>query len=216
MVVTSEDPAPPAAPKVFLSYAHDSEQHKAQVLRFAGLLREQGVDANLDRYDNGSRQDWYSWMIRQITASDYVLVIASPRYRLVGDGHAPADHNRGVQSEAALLRDLLHADRPTWTRKLLPILLPGATTDHIPLFLQPYCADHYRITEFSPTGIKELTETLSGRSANERSELGTSNPTRHDDHLDGDEQRGQMTLRARASDSSRIYQAGGNQYITER
>jgi SEFIR domain len=151
------------APRVFLSYAHDSDRHKAQVLQFCQLLRDNGIEANLDQYDTNDRRDWYSWMISQVSRADYVLVIASPRYRAVGDGNAPVDHNRGVQAEAALLRDLLYADHPTWTNKLLPVVLPGASIDHIPYFLQPFCASRYLITELSFNGIEDLLRVIAGQ-----------------------------------------------------
>ena len=35
-------------PKVFVSYSHDSQQHKKWVLEFATRLRQAGIDANLD------------------------------------------------------------------------------------------------------------------------------------------------------------------------
>jgi len=38
-------------------------------------------------------------MLREIQAADFVIVVASPRYRAVGDGTAPGDANRGVQAE---------------------------------------------------------------------------------------------------------------------
>src|SRR4051794_18666529 len=81
--------------RVFVSYTHDNEQHKLHVLQFCRLLRAHGVDARLDRYDSDERRDWYAWMIGQVTAADYVLVIASPDYKRVGNGHVPGTRNRG-------------------------------------------------------------------------------------------------------------------------
>ena len=38
------------APRVFLSYSHDSAKHAARVLDLANTLRRDGIDAILDRY----------------------------------------------------------------------------------------------------------------------------------------------------------------------
>ncbi|MEH2248567.1 SEFIR domain-containing protein [Nostoc sp.] len=39
------------APKVFISYSHDSPEHKNQVLILANRLRTEGVDCNIDQYE---------------------------------------------------------------------------------------------------------------------------------------------------------------------
>jgi hypothetical protein len=143
-------------PKVFVSYAHESYEHKAQVLAFATFLRNAGIEAILDLWSTDTRQDWYSWAIREMTAADFVLVVASERYRATGDGNGPSAVNRGIQSEAALLRELVYTDRATWLPKVLPVLLPGRTTDHIPLFLQPNTASHFTVTTFDTTGGEQL------------------------------------------------------------
>lgn len=144
------------APKVFVSYAHESDAHKGSVLAFATFLRKAGIDAVLDLWFTGDRRDWYTWAIREMTDADFVLVVASPRYRRSGDGHGPSTENRGVQSEAALLRELVHADRAAWLPKILPVLLPGHEIDEIPLFLQPHSASRYPVTSLDATGAGEL------------------------------------------------------------
>jgi TIR domain len=130
----SSDDGPP---RVFVSYAHDNAEHIAQVLRFCRLLRGNGIDAWLDRYDSNERRDWYAWYLNQVTGADYVLIVASPGYHAAGDGNGPATSRRGVQTEAAHLRDLLHADRPTWIRRLLPVVLPGRSVHEIPCSCSP-------------------------------------------------------------------------------
>lgn len=204
-------------PRVFISYAHDSDEHKNLVLRLGNLLRGHGVDAWLDSYDGDERRDWYAWMTDQIKGSDYVLVVASAGYRASGDGNAPANRNRGVQAEAALLRELLHTDRPTWTRKLLPVILPGGSADQIPLFLQPWCADHYPILELSAPGMDGLLRTITRQPAHPAPELGDL-PDLPPHPVPGDDlpRTATVTMQAKSTGSGDIYQAGGDQYITDR
>jgi hypothetical protein len=65
-------------------------------------------------------------------------VVASGAYRRRADGIADADEGRGVQFEAGVLRDLVMGDRRAWSKRILTVLLPGATVDNIPQFLGPY------------------------------------------------------------------------------
>jgi SEFIR domain-containing protein len=161
------------APKVFVSYAHESAEHEAQVLEFATFLRGVGVAADLDVWSDHQRQDWYSWAIREMTAANFVVVVASARYRAVGDGSGPAGENRGVQSEAALLREQVYADRATWLAKVLPVLLPGHTTDEIPLFLQPHSASNYPVPSFDVAGAGNLLRVIFGKPGHPAPAVGT-------------------------------------------
>jgi hypothetical protein len=144
------------AVRVFVSYAHESEEHKARVLDFATFLRGVGVEAVLDTWAANVRRDWSAWAIAEMTAAEFVLVVASDEYRRSGDGNGPAGENRGIQSEAALLRELVHRDRSTWLPKILPVVLPGNEIDQIPLFLQPYTASHFRVPSITMAGAEEL------------------------------------------------------------
>jgi len=148
---------------VFVSYAYDSPAHRAAVHRLSALLRSSGVDVQLDDYDSGERRDWYAWMIDQIEKADYVIVVGSPNYRKFGNGGAPPSRSRGVQAEAAVLREKLYADRSTWTRKILPVVLSGGKVDDIPTFLQPFSNSHYIIPELTPSGIEQLLRTITGQ-----------------------------------------------------
>ena len=38
-------------PKVFISYSHDSQEHKDRVLSLADRLRSDGIDCNIDQYE---------------------------------------------------------------------------------------------------------------------------------------------------------------------
>ncbi|MGW5746718.1 SEFIR domain-containing protein [Amycolatopsis sp. NPDC003861] len=147
-------------PKVFVSYTHDSEEHREAVLAFADFLVRNGIDVVLDRWATDRRRDWQAWMTRNITESDHVLVIASEGYRRMGDGIGPNHLNLGGQAEAALLRDRLQGDRATWTAKILPVLLPGHGKHEIPHFLLPNAADWYEVPANTPEAADSLLRVL--------------------------------------------------------
>jgi len=150
-------------PRAFVTYAHDSEEHKADVLDLATLLQQAGVDTELDQWAADRRRDWSTWAIEGMTTADYVIVVVSPDYKAPGDGLGPTTVNRGVRSEASVLRDLLHGDRDLWLPKLLPVLLPGHEVEEIPYFLQPNVADHYKVEEISERGIEDLYRVITGQ-----------------------------------------------------
>jgi hypothetical protein len=148
---------------VFVSYAHDDEAHRRAVLAPADLLERNGLEVVLDQWAEGDRKDWGAWADEHIRSADFVLVIASPDYRRVGDGTVRTTDNRGVQSEAALIRELLHDHREAWLPKMLPVVLPGRSVDEIPTFLQPRSADHYEVPALDQNGVEHLLRTITGQ-----------------------------------------------------
>ncbi len=98
------DWSPGGGPKVFISYAHDTDEHRAQVLALGELLVRLGIRVGLDHWAEDRRQDWVAWATDLITTADYVLVVASPRYRVTGAGTPGVVDGRGVQAESAVLR----------------------------------------------------------------------------------------------------------------
>jgi hypothetical protein len=150
-------------PTVFLSYAHDDDIHVTSVLELSRLLEERGIAVEFDLWRADSRQDWYAWALREIQAADFVILVASPKYRAVGDGTADGDEHRGVQAEAAALRELLYRDRRTWLRKVLPVILPGRSVDDLPEFVQPVTASHFILETITDEGADGLLRVLTGQ-----------------------------------------------------
>ncbi|MBY8872149.1 TIR domain-containing protein [Micromonospora sp. PLK6-60] len=159
-------------PKVFISYAHDSPEHREAVRGLWTFLRSRGIDATLDLSAARERQDWSLWMAREIDTADFVLVVASPAYRRRAEGTAEPDDGRGVQFEAALLRDRLTMDRPRWIRRMLPVVLPGRSVEELPAFLQPYAATSFPVTEFTDVGAEQLLRVLTGQELHPEPPLG--------------------------------------------
>jgi hypothetical protein len=152
-----------AWPQVFVSYAHDSQAHKRSVRRLCELLARSGTDIRVDCQADSERRDWQVWATTQILEADFVIVIASPACRRVGDGAVTSGTHPGLQSEMRTLRELYHRDPDTWTKKMLPVVLPGRSVDEIPLFLQPYTADHFIVPSLTLAGVKDLLRVIAGQ-----------------------------------------------------
>jgi hypothetical protein len=152
------------APWVFISYSHDSEEHKAQVRRFATLLHSRiGLEVILDQWHDNVRIDWSLWATRNLKAADFIIVVASPLYRARADGEAPPDEGRGAQFETAIIRNKLTKDLEDGTRRVLPVVLPGRSIDDIPEFLNPYSMTRYEIPDFTDAGVADLLAAITGR-----------------------------------------------------
>jgi hypothetical protein len=74
------------APRVFISYSHDSPQHDRQVLGLVDRLRVEGIDCMIDQYEPAPSSGWPRWMERQIREADFVLMVCTETYyrRVVG------------------------------------------------------------------------------------------------------------------------------------
>ena len=69
-----------ATPKAFISYSHDSLEHKKWVLDFATRLRNNGVDAILDQWDLQPGDDLPHFMEQGLMAADRVLMVCTDKY----------------------------------------------------------------------------------------------------------------------------------------
>jgi SEFIR domain len=67
-------------PKVFISYSHDSPEHQHHVLTLAERLREDGIDARIDRYADDPEEGWPMWMRNQVSEADRVLLVFTETY----------------------------------------------------------------------------------------------------------------------------------------
>ncbi|WP_439380075.1 SEFIR domain-containing protein [Amycolatopsis lexingtonensis] len=152
------------APRVFVTYSHDSPQHKELVHRFASFLRAGiGLDVHLDSWYDNKRRDWSLWATENLEKADFILVIASPDYKRRADGTAMPHEGRGSQFEAAILRDYLTRDLRRETERVLPVVLPGRSIDEIPVFLNAYSTTRYQVDEFTREGVADLVAAITGQ-----------------------------------------------------
>jgi hypothetical protein len=162
-----EDPAAPApdSGRVLISYAHDDPVHEAQVLQFYEFLRAHGVDALIDVEVAVRPQYWPDWMSAQLRQGGYVLVIGSPDYKAAAEDRLPAQERKGVRWEARALKDAFFSDHPAARDRILPVLLPGRTTDDLPGWLSPGAATYYAVTSFTVAGANDLLRVLTTQPA---------------------------------------------------
>ena len=114
-------------PAVFVSYSHDSQEHKQWVLALASRLRQSGIDAILDQWEIGPGGDLPHFMEQSIARSVRILMICTERY--VDKANAGVG---GVGYEKMIVTaDLL---KQIGSNRVIPIVRQGGSI-HLPTFL---------------------------------------------------------------------------------
>lgn len=113
------------APKAFVSYSWDSEQHQAWVLQLAHRLRTDGVDAVLDQWDTRLGSDLTLFMESAAILDYRVLAIVTENYVVKAD--IPQD---GVGYERRVITPTLMDD--LLGHRVVPVLRSGTA---LPTFM---------------------------------------------------------------------------------
>jgi|GEM_PF-1257214 len=134
------EPEPPAKlakpPRVYISYSHDSAEHRERVIELAQRLRRDGIDAWIDRFEPAPPQGWPRWMQEQLERADFILVVCTPIYRQRFEG------SRTINWEGMLAVQLLYSlDFET----IVPVMFEDHGDDAVPLALRP--ATHHRLPD---------------------------------------------------------------------
>jgi hypothetical protein len=122
-----------ADPRVFISYSHDSEDHREAVLQLAQQLRGEGVDVHLDRFVTTPDAGWPRWMMAEVDAADFVILVCTPTYRRRFEGQEAA--GKGATFEGLLAIQHLY-DANTRNNKFIPVVFAGVAETDIPLVLR--------------------------------------------------------------------------------
>lgn len=128
---------------VFISYSHDSPEHKQRVRAVAERLLSDGIEVILDQYVYGDSpaEGWPRWMDRQITDADCVLLVCTETYRRRVDTREQPGVGHGVLWEGNLVYQHIY-NAATQNERFIPVLLDGAKPEDIPAPLQG--VSHYR------------------------------------------------------------------------
>lgn len=151
------------APRVFISYSHESNEHKNWVLRLASDLRNHGVDAVLDVWDLKPGDDVARFM-EHLASVDRVVIVCSEQYAqkaVVGKG--------GVGYETMLVTAEILQDRGVV--KFIPVLRNNPTKT-LPPFLRTRMWIDFETDANYPTKLEELIRVLHEAPVNQKPPLG--------------------------------------------
>lgn len=143
---------------IFISYSHDSDQHRERVLGLSERLRQDGFETRLDRYVNGSPPEgWPRWMLDRLDEAEFVLVVCTETYYRRFRGHEKPGSGKGVDWEGALITQEIY-DARSRTLKFVPVLFDPSDGNFIPEPLRGLT--HYTLT--SEAAYKLLCDFLDG------------------------------------------------------
>lgn len=119
------------APRVFISYSHDSLEHAERVLALSERLRAEGVDSELDQYEEAPAEGWPRWMQNQIERADFVLVVCSAIYAQRFLGRSAAGSGLGAKWEGAIITQELY-EAESRNSKFVPVVFGTSDVAHVP------------------------------------------------------------------------------------
>lgn len=115
-------------PSVFVSYSHDTEEHKDWVLQLATRLRSNGVNVLLDRWNLKLGSDLASFMERGLSKSNRIICISSELYvDKANEGKGGAGYEKQIIT-AELIRD----QNTNW---VIPLIKNNSKKKKTPTFL---------------------------------------------------------------------------------
>ena len=115
--------------KVFISYSHDSPEHKKWVSELAAQLRRNGVNTILDQWNLDPKDNVTQFMEHSIRGSDRILVICTDSYVTKAN-----DGEDGIGYEPMIITQKLVED--LGTNKFIPVIRQTEWEDKTPEFLK--------------------------------------------------------------------------------
>lgn len=161
------DESPPC---VFISYSHDSDEHRKRVLGLTERLRADGIETILDRYvEYGSPPEgWPRWMLNGLDRATHVVCVCTETYYRRFRGHEEPGKGKGVDWEGALITQELY-DARSVSQKFIPVLATRVDEPHVP---EPLRAQTYYVID-SEDSYQSLYDALLGQSGIAPGPIGT-------------------------------------------
>lgn len=122
-------------PKVFISYSHDSALHDARVLELANRPCRDGIDCQLDLYEESPPQGWPHWMEDQVEWAEFVLAVCTQTYNKRFRGQEVPGKGLGATWEGSILTQHVY-NQAAQNATIIPVVFSPEDVAQIPLILQ--------------------------------------------------------------------------------
>ena len=121
----------------FISYCHESAEHRQRVRELADSLVKDGIDCTFDQYEGDPEQGWIRWMEEGINRSDFVLLVCSENYSRGLAGGRESKDARGIRFES-LLTSIHVYENGSQNHKVLPVVFSSNDLDFVPKSLRAF------------------------------------------------------------------------------
>lgn len=153
-------------PRVFISYSHDSAEHKGWVLDFATTLRDRGVDAVLDQWDLKPGGDLPHFMETELERCDKAVMVCTNKYvEKANDGAGGVGYEKMIMT-ASMLKKIDD-------NKVIPIVREQSDTP-VPTFLSSKLYIDFSNDDEVEYSLDDLLRTLLDAPLYEKPEIGTN------------------------------------------
>ncbi len=141
-----------AIPKAFVSYSHDSEEHKKWVFSLAQRLMSKGVDVSLDLWDLQPGGDLPEFMEKHLAQADKVLMVCTDKYvKKANAGEGGVGYEKMIVT-ADLMRKIS-------STKVIPLIRQAPGSAETPTFLSTKRYLNFSDSQFE-FSFDELVRTL--------------------------------------------------------
>lgn len=127
LVAYQPEPEPHAA----ISYAHG--RYDAEIVALADRLNAEGVECELDLYDEAPSQGWQQWMLDTLRTHT-VIAVCTAEYADRVTGRAPVGVGRGVAWEGRIIKQRVYDDQGR-NEGVVPVVFSATDIVYIPDFL---------------------------------------------------------------------------------
>src|SRR5659263_59872 len=122
-------------PKVFISYSHDSEEHKDRALALSDRLRADGIECIIDQYETSPPEGWAQWMIKQVKKANFVLIVCTETYQLRFEGEEEPEKGKGAIWAGVIITQQIY-EAQARNEKFIPVIFTAEDETHIPTILR--------------------------------------------------------------------------------
>jgi hypothetical protein len=115
-------------PKAFISYSHDTQEHKKWALQLATRLRNNGIDAILDQFELQPGADLPHFMETNLSSADKIIMICTDQYvNKANNGQGGVGYEKMIIT-SSLIKNID-------ANKIIPIIRQNGTLE-VPTFLK--------------------------------------------------------------------------------
>lgn len=143
-------------PKVFISYAWESEELQDWVRAFATRLRENGVDVTLDQWHLQYGDDRLQFMERSVASAAFVLIICTPAY-----AEKANDRTGGVGYESNILTSRIVEKMAK--QKFIPLLRSGTWATSLPTWAKHLISCDFSDEPYAEAQFVKLLKQMHGK-----------------------------------------------------